>query len=53
MQLCVIGALGPGIPHIINTKLLKNFTCLSYNNGRSEGFIFRVFAYERESRWEL
>lgn len=31
----VLGALGPGIPHIINTKLLKQFTCLTYNNGRS------------------
>uniref|UniRef100_A0A452U4N7 RNA polymerase I subunit E n=1 Tax=Ursus maritimus TaxID=29073 RepID=A0A452U4N7_URSMA len=29
-------ALGPGVPHIINTKLLKHFTCLTYNNGRSE-----------------
>lgn len=35
MQLSVLGALGPGIPHIINTKLLKQFTCLTYNNGRS------------------
>lgn len=35
--LCVAGALGPGIPHIINTKLLKHFTCLTYNNGRSGG----------------
>uniref|UniRef100_A0A8C5L8R7 Polymerase (RNA) I polypeptide E n=1 Tax=Jaculus jaculus TaxID=51337 RepID=A0A8C5L8R7_JACJA len=26
-------ALGPGIPHIISTKLLKHFTCLTYNNG--------------------
>ncbi|XP_047380953.1 DNA-directed RNA polymerase I subunit RPA49 isoform X3 [Sciurus carolinensis] len=26
-------SLGPGIPHIINTKLLKHFTCLTYNNG--------------------
>lgn len=31
----VLGALGPGIPHIINTKLRKQFTCLTYNNGRS------------------
>lgn len=37
MQLSVLGALGPGIPHIINTKLLKQFTCLTYNNGRSGG----------------
>lgn len=35
--LCLIGALGPGVPHIINTKLLKQFTCLTYNNGRSGG----------------
>lgn len=26
-------ALGPGIPHVISTKLLKHFTCLTYNNG--------------------
>ncbi|XP_007945072.1 DNA-directed RNA polymerase I subunit RPA49 [Orycteropus afer afer] len=26
-------ALGPGVPHVINTKLLKHFTCLTYNNG--------------------
>ncbi|XP_020013774.1 DNA-directed RNA polymerase I subunit RPA49 [Castor canadensis] len=32
-------ALGPGIPHIINTKLLKNFTCLSYNNGSLRNLI--------------
>lgn len=35
MRLCVLGPLGPGTPHIINTKLLKHFTCLTYNNGRS------------------
>lgn len=34
-HLCVAGALGPGVPHIINSKLLKHFTCLTYNNGRS------------------
>lgn len=34
---CLVGALGPGVPHIINTKLLKQFTCLTYNNGRSGG----------------
>uniref|UniRef100_A0A8C2QDS2 Polymerase (RNA) I polypeptide E n=1 Tax=Cricetulus griseus TaxID=10029 RepID=A0A8C2QDS2_CRIGR len=32
-------ALGPGIPHIINTKLLKNFTCLTYNNGSLRNLI--------------
>ncbi|EDL02410.1 polymerase (RNA) I polypeptide E, isoform CRA_a, partial [Mus musculus] len=32
-------ALGPGIPHIINTKLLKQFTCLTYNNGRLQNLI--------------
>ncbi|XP_004631890.1 DNA-directed RNA polymerase I subunit RPA49 [Octodon degus] len=32
-------ALGPGIPHIINTKLLKHFTCLNYNNGSLRNFI--------------
>ncbi|KAI6052683.1 DNA-directed RNA polymerase I subunit RPA49 [Marmota monax] len=32
-------ALGPGIPHIINTKLLKHFTCLTYNNGSLRNFI--------------
>lgn len=31
--LCLVGALGPGIPHVISTKLLKHFTCLTYNNG--------------------
>lgn len=46
MQLSVLGALGPGIPHIINTKLLKQFTCLTYNNGRS-GSCF----YEKKRRW--
>ncbi|KAM6170052.1 DNA-directed RNA polymerase I subunit RPA49 [Rhynchocyon petersi] len=25
-------ALGPGVPHIITMKLLKHFTCLTYNN---------------------
>uniref|UniRef100_A0A8P0TIW3 RNA polymerase I subunit E n=1 Tax=Canis lupus familiaris TaxID=9615 RepID=A0A8P0TIW3_CANLF len=42
-------ALGPGIPHVINTKLLKHFTCLTYNNGRS-GIDFGVSAYKGESR---
>nr|XP_025869016.1 DNA-directed RNA polymerase I subunit RPA49 isoform X1 [Vulpes vulpes] len=42
-------ALGPGIPHVINTKLLKHFTCLTYNNGRS-GIDFGVLAYKGESR---
>lgn len=32
-------ALGPGIPHIINTKLLKQFTCLTYSNGRLRNII--------------
>ncbi|XP_054545333.1 DNA-directed RNA polymerase I subunit RPA49 isoform X2 [Talpa occidentalis] len=32
-------ALGPGIPHIINTKLLKHFTCLTYSNGSLRNFI--------------
>ncbi|KAJ8794485.1 hypothetical protein J1605_018938 [Eschrichtius robustus] len=32
-------ALGPGIPHIINTKLLKQFTCLIYNNGSLRNLI--------------
>lgn len=36
-HLCLVGALGPGVPHVINTKLLKHFTCLTYNNGRSAG----------------
>ncbi|XP_032095986.1 DNA-directed RNA polymerase I subunit RPA49 isoform X2 [Sapajus apella] len=32
-------ALGPDIPHIINTKLLKHFTCLTYNNGSLRNLI--------------
>lgn len=32
-------ALGPGTPHIINTKLLKQFTCLTYNNGSLRNLI--------------
>uniref|UniRef100_A0A8P0SRY9 RNA polymerase I subunit E n=1 Tax=Canis lupus familiaris TaxID=9615 RepID=A0A8P0SRY9_CANLF len=32
-------ALGPGIPHVINTKLLKHFTCLTYNNGSLRNLI--------------
>lgn len=47
--LCVAGALGPGVPHIINTKLLKHFTCLTYNNGRS-GLGFGASACKGESR---
>ncbi|XP_069866185.1 DNA-directed RNA polymerase I subunit RPA49 [Dipodomys merriami] len=31
--------LGPGIPHIISSKLLKQFTCLSYNNGSLQNLI--------------
>ncbi|XP_030619694.1 DNA-directed RNA polymerase I subunit RPA49-like [Delphinapterus leucas] len=36
---CLVGALGPGVPHIINTKLLKHFTCLIYNNGSLRNLI--------------
>nr|XP_010951189.1 DNA-directed RNA polymerase I subunit RPA49 isoform X1 [Camelus bactrianus]XP_010951191.1 DNA-directed RNA polymerase I subunit RPA49 isoform X1 [Camelus bactrianus] len=32
-------ALGPGVPHVINTKLLKHFTCLTYNNGSLRNLI--------------
>ncbi|XP_038625631.1 DNA-directed RNA polymerase I subunit RPA49 [Tachyglossus aculeatus] len=32
-------AVGQGIPHIINSKLLKNFTALTYNNGRVQNLI--------------
>ncbi|XP_052032372.1 DNA-directed RNA polymerase I subunit RPA49 isoform X2 [Apodemus sylvaticus] len=32
-------ALGPGVPHVINTKLLKQFTCLTYNNGSLRNLI--------------
>ncbi|XP_059956895.1 DNA-directed RNA polymerase I subunit RPA49 [Mesoplodon densirostris] len=32
-------ALGPGVPHIINTKLLKQFTCLIYNSGSLRNLI--------------
>ncbi|XP_037654179.1 DNA-directed RNA polymerase I subunit RPA49 [Choloepus didactylus] len=32
-------ALGPGVPHIINTKLLKHFTCLTFNNGSLRNLI--------------
>ncbi|XP_062063922.1 DNA-directed RNA polymerase I subunit RPA49 [Lepus europaeus] len=32
-------ALGPGVPHIISTKLLKQFTCLTYNNGSLRNLI--------------
>lgn len=32
-------ALGPGIPHIITTKLLKHFTCVTYNNGSLRNLI--------------
>ncbi|XP_060055150.1 DNA-directed RNA polymerase I subunit RPA49 isoform X2 [Erinaceus europaeus] len=32
-------ALGPEVPHIINTKLLKHFTCLTYNNGSLRNLI--------------
>ncbi|XP_058998276.1 DNA-directed RNA polymerase I subunit RPA49 [Mustela lutreola] len=32
-------ALGPGVPHIINSKLLKHFTCLTYNNGSLRNLI--------------
>ncbi|XP_019310016.1 DNA-directed RNA polymerase I subunit RPA49 [Panthera pardus] len=32
-------ALGPGVPHIISAKLLKHFTCLTYNNGSLRNLI--------------
>ncbi|XP_056662685.1 DNA-directed RNA polymerase I subunit RPA49 isoform X2 [Monodelphis domestica] len=32
-------SLGPEVPHIINTKLLKNFTSLTYNNGSLRNLI--------------
>ncbi|XP_049629518.1 DNA-directed RNA polymerase I subunit RPA49 isoform X2 [Suncus etruscus] len=32
-------ALGSEVPHIINTKLLKHFTCLTYNNGSLRNLI--------------
>ncbi|KAK2502197.1 hypothetical protein MC885_009600 [Smutsia gigantea] len=32
-------ALGPGVPHVINMKLLKHFTCLTYNNGSLRNLI--------------
>ncbi|XP_072452870.1 DNA-directed RNA polymerase I subunit RPA49 [Notamacropus eugenii] len=32
-------SLGPDVPHIINTKLLKNFTNLTYNNGSLRNLI--------------
>ncbi|XP_029776560.1 DNA-directed RNA polymerase I subunit RPA49 [Suricata suricatta] len=32
-------ALGPEVPHIISTKLLKHFTCLTYNNGSLRNLI--------------
>ncbi|XP_039090684.1 DNA-directed RNA polymerase I subunit RPA49 [Hyaena hyaena] len=32
-------ALGPGVPHILSTKLLKHFTCLTYNNGSLRNLI--------------
>lgn len=38
--LYLAGALGSEVPHIINTKLLKHFTCLTYNNGRSIALIW-------------
>lgn len=48
-QLCVVDALGPGVPHIISTKLLKHFTCLTYNNGRSGGLASGAPASKGES----
>lgn len=55
-HLCVAGALGPGVPHIINSKLLKHFTCLTYNNGRSvldfRGLTSGASACRGESRRE-
>uniref|UniRef100_A0A8D0GXP7 RNA polymerase I subunit E n=1 Tax=Sphenodon punctatus TaxID=8508 RepID=A0A8D0GXP7_SPHPU len=32
-------ALGPDCPHIINNKLMKNFTSFTYNNGRIQNLI--------------
>ncbi|XP_036598137.1 DNA-directed RNA polymerase I subunit RPA49 [Trichosurus vulpecula] len=32
-------SLGPDVPHIINTKLLKNFTSLTYSNGSLRNLI--------------
>lgn len=48
-QPCVVGALGPGVPHIISTKLLKHFTCLTYNNGRSGGLASGALPIEEEA----
>ncbi|KAM9099549.1 DNA-directed RNA polymerase I subunit RPA49 [Sarcophilus harrisii] len=43
-------SLGPDVPHIINNKLLKNFTSLTYNNGSlrnliSESMKAKITAY--------
>uniref|UniRef100_A0A452GK65 Uncharacterized protein n=1 Tax=Gopherus agassizii TaxID=38772 RepID=A0A452GK65_9SAUR len=32
-------ALGPDCPHVINSKLMKNFTALTYNNGSIQNLI--------------
>ncbi|CAM5146585.1 unnamed protein product [Natator depressus] len=32
-------AMGPDCPHIINSKLMKNFTVLTYNNGSIQNLI--------------
>uniref|UniRef100_A0A8C8RGV8 RNA polymerase I subunit E n=1 Tax=Pelusios castaneus TaxID=367368 RepID=A0A8C8RGV8_9SAUR len=32
-------AMGPDCPHIINSKLMKNFTALTYNNGSIQNLI--------------
>lgn len=49
----VAGALGPGIPHVINTKLLKQFTCLTYNNGRSGAGAAHTRARGGGGSWEV
>ncbi|XP_053888857.1 DNA-directed RNA polymerase I subunit RPA49 [Malaclemys terrapin pileata] len=32
-------AMGPDCPHVINSKLMKNFTALTYNNGSIQNLI--------------
>lgn len=32
--LSALDPMGPECPHIISKKLMKNFTSLTYNNGR-------------------
>ncbi|TFJ95672.1 haloacid dehalogenase [Platysternon megacephalum] len=31
--------MGPDCPHVINSKLMKNFTALTYNNGSIQNLI--------------